>query len=52
MKSKICEIELVARMVGQNNVGDKSSRLLTLMEVVDEQGIECGDVLTQLSQES
>jgi hypothetical protein len=49
MKSEICGIELVARMVGQNDVGDESSRSPTLPKVVDEQGIKCGVVLTQLS---
>jgi hypothetical protein len=49
MKSEICGIELVARMVGQNNGGDESSRSPTLSKVVDEQGIKCGVVLTQPS---
>jgi hypothetical protein len=52
MKSEIHEIELVARMVARNDVGDESSRSSTLSEVVDEQHIECGVVLTQLSQET
>jgi hypothetical protein len=52
MKSEIRGIELVARMVSQNDVGDKSSRSPMLTEVVDEQGLECGIVLMQSSQES
>jgi hypothetical protein len=36
MKSKIHRIELVARMVGQNDVGDESSQLPTLLKAVDE----------------
>jgi hypothetical protein len=36
MKSKIRGIELVARMIGWNDVGDESSRSLTLLEAVDE----------------
>jgi hypothetical protein len=52
MKSEIREIELVARMVAWNDVGDESSRSLTLPEAVDEQHIECGVVLTQPSQET
>jgi hypothetical protein len=39
-------------MVGQNNVGDKSSRSPTLSEAVDEQDVECGIVLTQPLQET
>jgi hypothetical protein len=39
-------------MVGSNDVGDESSRSLTLPEAVDEQGVECGVVLTQLLQET
>jgi hypothetical protein len=34
-------------MVGQNDVGDESSRSPTLSEAVDEQDVECGIVLTQ-----
>jgi hypothetical protein len=49
MKSKI---ELVARMAGPTDVGDESSRSPTLPEAVDEQGVECGVVLTQLLQET
>jgi hypothetical protein len=52
MKSEIYRIELVARMVAQNDVGDKSSRSPTLSKAVDEQHIECGVVLTQPSQET
>jgi hypothetical protein len=52
MKSEIHEIELVARMVDQNVVGDESSRSLTLPEAVDDQHIEYGIVLTQLLQET
>jgi hypothetical protein len=48
MKSEIREIELVARMVARNDVGDESSWSLTLPEAVDEQHIECGIILTQL----
>jgi hypothetical protein len=49
MKSEIRGIELVATMVGRNDVGDESSQLPTLSEAVDEQGVECGVVLMQLS---
>jgi hypothetical protein len=52
MKSDIHGIELVARMVAQNDVGDKSSRSLTLHEAVDEHHVECGVMLTQLSYET
>jgi hypothetical protein len=52
MKSEIRGIELVARMVAQNDVGDENSRSSTLSEAVDEQHIECGIVLTQSSQET
>jgi hypothetical protein len=52
IKSEIRGIELVARMVIQNDVGDKSSRSPTLPEVVNEKHIECGVVLTQPSQET
>jgi hypothetical protein len=52
MKSEICGIELVARMVVRNDVGDKSPLLSTLPEAVDEQHIECGVVLTQSPQET
>jgi hypothetical protein len=52
MKSEICGIELVVRMVAQNNVGDKSYRSPTLPESVDEHHIECGIMLTQPSQET
>jgi hypothetical protein len=49
MKLEIHRIELVVRMVARNVVGDESSRLPTLPEAVDEQHVECGVVLTQLS---
>jgi hypothetical protein len=52
MKSEIHGIELVARMVDRNVVGDESSRSLTLLEAVDDQHIEYGIVLTQLLQET
>jgi hypothetical protein len=52
MKLEIRRIELVVRMVARNVVGDESSRLPTLPEAVDEQHVECGVVLTQLSQET
>jgi hypothetical protein len=52
MKSEIRGIELVARMVIQNDVGDESSRLPTLPKAIDEQHVECGIVLTQPLQET
>jgi hypothetical protein len=52
MKSEIHEIELVARMVARNDVGNESSRSPTLPEAVDEQHVEYGVVLTQLSQKT
>jgi hypothetical protein len=52
MKSQIRGIELVARMIAWNDVGDESSRSPTLPEAVDEQHIECGIMLTQPSQET
>jgi hypothetical protein len=52
MKSEIHEIELIARMVAWNDVGDESSWSLTLPEAVDEQHVECGILLTQPSQET
>jgi predicted RNA-binding Zn-ribbon protein involved in translation (DUF1610 family) len=52
MKSEIHGIELVPRMVARNEVSDESSRSPTLPEVVYEQHVECGIVLTQPSQES
>jgi hypothetical protein len=52
MKSEIHGIELVARLVARNDVGDKSSRSPTLPEAVDEQHVECGIMLTQPSQET
>jgi hypothetical protein len=36
IKLEICEIELVARMVARNDVGDKSSQSPTLPKAVDE----------------
>jgi hypothetical protein len=44
--------KLIARMVGRNDVGDESSRSLTLSEAVDEQHVKCGFMLTQPSQET
>jgi hypothetical protein len=52
MKLEIREIEMAARMIGQNDAGDESSRSPTLPEAVDEKGIECDVVLTQPSQET
>jgi hypothetical protein len=52
IKSEICGLELVVRMVARNGVGDESSWSLTLPEAVDEHHIECGIVLTQPSQET
>jgi hypothetical protein len=52
MKSEICGIELVARIVAWNDVGGKSSRSPTLSEAVDEQHVKCDIVLTQPSQET
>jgi hypothetical protein len=52
IKSEIYEIELVARMVIWNNVGDESSRSPTLPEAVDKQHVECDVVLTQPSQKT
>jgi hypothetical protein len=52
MKSEICGIELVARKVARNDIGDESSRSSTLPEVVDEQDIECDIMLTHLSQKT
>jgi hypothetical protein len=49
IKSEICGIELVTKLVARNNVGDKSSQSPTLPEAVDEQHVECGVVLTQSS---
>jgi hypothetical protein len=46
MKSEIHGIELVAREVARNDVGDESSRSPTLPEAVDEHHVECGIVLT------
>jgi hypothetical protein len=52
MKSEIHGIEFVAGMVAQNDIGDESSRSVTLPEAVDEPHVECGIVLTQLSKET
>jgi hypothetical protein len=52
MKSEIHGVEFVPRMVAWNEVSDESSRSPTLPEVVYEQHVECGIVLTQPSQES
>jgi hypothetical protein len=52
IKSEIRGIELVARMVAWNDVGDESSRSPTLSEAVVEQHIECGVMLTQPLQET
>jgi hypothetical protein len=52
MKSEIRGIELIGRMVAQNDVGNESSQSSTLPEMVDEQRIECGVMLTQPSQEN
>jgi hypothetical protein len=52
VKSEIHEIELVARMISRNDVGDESFRSQTLPKAVDEQHIECGIVLTQPPQET
>jgi hypothetical protein len=52
MKSESRGIELVARIVARNDVGDESSRSPTLPEVVDDQHVECAILLTQPSQET
>jgi hypothetical protein len=52
MKSELCGIELVARIVARNDVGDESSWSPTLPEAVDEQHVECGIVLNQPLQET
>jgi hypothetical protein len=52
MKSEISGIEFVARMIARNNIGDESSRSLTLPKAIDEQHIECGFVLTEPLQET
>jgi hypothetical protein len=52
MKSEVRGIELVARMVAHNDVSDERSRLSTLPEVVDEQDVESGILLTQPWQET
>jgi hypothetical protein len=52
MKSEICGIELAARMIARNDVGDESSRSPILPETVDEHHVKCDIVLTQSSQNS
>jgi hypothetical protein len=52
IKSKIHGTELVVRKVAWNDVGNKSSQSPTLPEVMDEQHVECGVILMQLSQET
>jgi hypothetical protein len=52
MKLEIYRIELVARIVDHNDVGDKSSRLLTLVKVFNEHNVKCVIMLMQPSQES
>jgi hypothetical protein len=39
MKLEIHEIELVAKMVARNDIGDESSRSPTLPDAVDEQHV-------------
>jgi hypothetical protein len=39
MKLEIHEIELVAKMVARNGIGDESSRSPTLPDAVDEQHV-------------
>jgi hypothetical protein len=52
MKSEIRRIELDARMVARNDVGDEISQSPTFPEAVDEQHVECGVMLTQPSLET
>ena len=52
MKSKVRSIELVARKVLRNVVCDENLYSPTLPDSVDQQPIECVDVLTQPSQAS
>jgi hypothetical protein len=52
MKSEIRGIELIARIIGQNDVGEESSRSPTLLKTVDEQGVKCGIVPMQPLQET
>jgi hypothetical protein len=49
MKSEIHGIELVARIVARNDVGDESSRSLTLPDAVDEQHVKCGIIVPRNS---
>jgi hypothetical protein len=52
MQPEICEIELVTRLIDQNDVSDESSQSLTLQNAIDEQCVECGVVLMQPSQQT
>jgi hypothetical protein len=52
MKLEIYGIELVAKMVDQNDVDDESSRSPAFPEVVNEHDIKCGIVLTHPSQQT
>jgi hypothetical protein len=52
MKPEFRGIELVARMFARNNGGDESSWSPTFPEVVDEQHVKCGIMLTQPLQET
>jgi hypothetical protein len=46
MKLEIYVIELVARMVADNDVDDESSLSPTLPEAVDEQHVKCGVIIS------
>jgi hypothetical protein len=46
MKSEIYVIELVARMIADNDVDDESSLPSTLPEAVDEQYVKCGVIIS------
>jgi hypothetical protein len=52
LKQDLHAIELVAKMVARNDVGDESSRSPILLEAVDEQHIKCCILLNQPSQEN
>jgi hypothetical protein len=52
IKSEIRGIELVAKIIAWNDVGDGSSRSPTLLKAIDDEHVECGIVLTQLLQET
>jgi hypothetical protein len=52
IKSEIHGIELVAKTIAWNDVGDGSSRSPTLLKAIDDEHVECGIVLTQLLQET